>query len=498
MPRIEKLIKKLRHPSVWTSITYFGEGFPYSLVHALSSLFFTYSNVKLELLGLTSLYHLPWNLKFLWSSAFDQFGTKKKWIVLIEIGLLIGTLLLAVFAGFPIGLKVAAVLFLILAFLAASHDIAIDGYYLEALDKEGQAKWVGMRAMAYRVAMLVASSGIVFLANVSWTLAFLACAGILALLLIYNFFLLPEPQIERKKLLDVVKIMVRMKSALLVCVAAIIILIGKVIFDLEIVQRVFGPMDMARKISVLMAIAIVLVIAALPLLKKRLYRSDSFFAKSFISLLDQPKIGGIIFFIIFYRFGEILLINMKTPFFKGVGVSLADLSIANGIFGTIATIVGTIFGGILISKFTLKKTIWPLALSQNFANFLYMYVAWYYQDIYFVGDLALRPADLAVANFWFVSFIISAEAFAAGMGTAAFMVYIMRCVKKSYKASHTAFWTAIMSIAVLITGPVSGIMAAEFGFATFFGLTFIATIPGMLVIFYIPYVDGKTAQDLEE
>lgn len=493
--------ERAQHPSVWAFITYFAEGFPYMIVHLISSLFFTYNNVKLELLGLTSLYHLPWNIKFLWSTWIDQFGTKRKWIILIEFGLLIVAILLAIFAPLSFGLKIAAVLFLVMAFFSATHDVAIDGYYLEKLDKEGQAKWVGFRVMAYRIAMLVVSSGIVIVAGISWTWAFWAIAGILLLLFLYNLFILPKAEKEVRKLSELLKLPfivfnhflnTPLKHLLYTLIFAVVaILIGY--SSHYSVIKIFGKENLAKAITVAMFEIVLIVLVALPFIKKKLYKSESFFAKSFVSLLDQPRIPCILMFIILYRLGETLLLAMKSPFFKGIGVTLSELGIANGIFGIIASIVGGLVGGWLISKYSLKKMIWPFVLSQNLLNFLYMFAAMFYSDIYFEG--AVRPVGLANANFFVVSAVIAIEAFGAGLGTAVFMVYIMRCVKKSYKASHTAFWTAIMSISVLITGPMSGVLAQDYGFTTYFGLTFLATIPGMILIFFIPYLDGTSASD---
>ncbi len=498
---MEKLVKKSKHPSVWAFVTYFAEGFPYSFVHYISSLFFTYNNVKLEFLGLTSLYHLPWNLKFLWSTLVDQYATKKKWIISVEFLLLISAITMAIVGPMEgVGLKIAAVLFLIMAFLSATHDIAIDGYYLEKLDTADQAKYVGIRVMAYRMAMLVAGSGIVYLAHLSWHLAFWACAAITLLFFLYNAFVLPNAEEEKNKASLMIKLFYQKRSLKLY-----LILTGLIGFYLLLshfgildpIKALFSSLSTSKIIAYSTLTVLVATLITLPFIKKRIYKSDSFFAQSFISLLDQPRIKSIILFILLFRLGESLLLSLKSPFFKGIGITLQELSLANGVFGMVATILGALFGGWLISKFSLKKMIWPCILAQNIFNLLYMGLAWYYADIYFEGALSARPEGMATANLILVTLSISVEAFGAGIGTAAFMVYIMRCVKKSYKASHTAFWTAIMSIGVLITGPISGVLAKNFGFTTFFGLSFLITIPSLILIFFVPYLGDKTAADYD-
>ena len=495
---LKKLLEEKRHSSVWVFVTYLAEGFPYSVIHYLSSLFFTYNNVRLEFLGLVSLYHIPWNLKFLWSTLVDQFGTKRKWIYMVEFLLLVFFVVLAIVT--PLmgsGVKIAAVLFLIIAFLSATHDIAIDGYYLEALDKEGQAKYVGIRVMAYRIAMLLVSSGIVYLSSISWALAFWSCVLVVGLIFLYNYFLLPEVEIPRRSMKEMAGLLWHRRTVQLYLLAAVLLGVGWILSTTTSIRNAFEGISLTNIIAVTMLVVIVVLLAIMPFAKRRIYQADSFFARSFISLLDQPKIGLIIIFILLFRLGESLLLSLKSPFFKGIGITLEQLSIASGVFGTIATIVGSIFGGWLIARFSFKKMILPCLLSQNIFNLCYMFLAIFYADIYFEGALEARPSGMGAANFMLVSLVIFIEAFGAGIGTAAFMVYIMRCVKASYKASHTAFWTAIMSIGVIITGPISGVLAKEFGFATYFGLSFLITIPSMLLVFVVPYLDNKTASDYD-
>ena len=93
-----------RGPQVWTSTTYFAEGFPYGAVVNLADLFFVSRGASLEAVGLTSLFHLPWNLKFLVGPFVDAYATKRRWLIAVEV-LLTGALaLLAFFASLHVTL----------------------------------------------------------------------------------------------------------------------------------------------------------------------------------------------------------------------------------------------------------------------------------------------------------------------------------------------------------------------------------------------------------
>lgn len=160
-------------PYIWAFTTYFAEGLPFVLIRTISSFFFRAAGVSLEVTGLTSLYGLPWILKFLWAPYLDFYESKRKWLLLTQgtLTLLFG--IIAFFCLFSWSVPLIALFFFLASIVAATHDTAIDGYYLEVLDKEGQAKFVGYRVMAYRIAMMFGSGVIVTLGSHSgWFWAF--------------------------------------------------------------------------------------------------------------------------------------------------------------------------------------------------------------------------------------------------------------------------------------------------------------------------------------
>ena len=114
-------------PQVWTFTTYFCEGLPYSIIRTVSTVFFRDNGVSLEGIGLTSLFGLPWALKFFWAPHLDRYGTKRQWLLLMQI-LLAGLLLIAAaLAPLPQAIPLIGMTFFVGSLLAATHDIAIDG-----------------------------------------------------------------------------------------------------------------------------------------------------------------------------------------------------------------------------------------------------------------------------------------------------------------------------------------------------------------------------------
>ena len=209
--------------------------------------------------------------------------------------------------------------------------------------------------------------------------------------------------------------------------------------------------------------------------------SGSGYLDSFLSFLDQPKVGVMLAFVILFRTGESFLQKMRWPFFDDVvQLSLEFYGIANGTIGVLASFVATIVGGRLIARDGLRRWIWPFVLAQNLLNLLYV-------------GLALAPDPTAVSPIVLAG-IIAIEHAGAGLGTAVFMVYLMRTCDPVHKAGHFAIVSALMSVSFTIAGVASGFLAEWIGFANYFGFTFLATVPSMVLIFFVPHLDGREAK----
>ncbi|HEY4122304.1 MAG TPA: MFS transporter [Byssovorax sp.] len=158
----------------WVVSTYFAEGLPYAIVRLVSQQFFTFAGGGVAAVGLTSLYGLAWDAKFAWSPLVDRFGTTKRWVVATEVALGLLVLAIAVPAAAADTTMVAR-MFVAIAIVAATHDVAIDGFYLAALGPADRAAFTGVRVAAYRAALFVGAGALVALAGVtSWG----ACFGV--------------------------------------------------------------------------------------------------------------------------------------------------------------------------------------------------------------------------------------------------------------------------------------------------------------------------------
>ncbi|MCC6521298.1 MAG: MFS transporter [Polyangiaceae bacterium] len=483
-PREPTAFRRRAHDAAWVSTTYFGEGFPYSVVNNIPEILFTALGAPLGLIGLTSLFHLPWNLKFLWAPFLDQYETKRRWLLAIEVALCAVGVVLALAAGAgSLGLVTAA--FLVMAVLSATHDIAIDGFYLEALDTRDQAGFVGFRAMAYKLANLLARGPMLVLAGaVGWGWGFGAAAGVLGLLLGVHLVLLPRREVPKRPVGELGRALLAPTALVGLALLGVLALVE---WQLAPARRAWQWLDEAGVAPALRAVPVtgwvagghVLALLVAFLLRRRIRAraARSAYASAFVSFMEQPKALAILAFVLTFRAGESFLQKMKSPFFlKELDVGIDAYGFVNGTLGVIASLAGTLVGGWLIARHGLRRWVWPFVLAQNVLHVLYVL-------------LALRAAD-GDTGLGAITAVITVEHLGEGLGSAVFMTYLLRCCQPAHKAAHMAILTALMSVGFTVAGSVSGFLAEALGYPAYFAFTFVVSIPGMLLLFAIPHLDA--------
>ncbi|HIJ90004.1 MAG: MFS transporter [Desulfobulbaceae bacterium] len=506
MTTTEKQISgpKTAPPQIWTFTTYFCEGLPYSIIRTVSTVFFRDNGVSLEGIGLTSLFGLPWALKFFWAPHLDRYGSKRQWLLIMQIFLAGLLLIAAALAPLPQATPLIGAAFLIGSFLAATHDIAIDGYYLETLDTRDQARFVGYRVMAYRIAMM-AGAGIIATIGVTmgWPAAFGGSAIILALFSAYHLRYLPRGEAAHLPLfmlLATEKWGRLLKFPIIAALAMVtLLLLARTITKQDLLSRVgfLADIDPIALISMLLVIGLIIVGFKRKKIKKWLrQQGNAFFSEAFFSFMDREKIGPILAFILLIRTGEYLLSSMVAPFMVDLGIKKHYGWISGGI-GLPFSIIGAMLGGWLISKYSFKKMIWPFLFAQNFTNLAYMFLALKLNDFVLLNTGNPTPVAIGGINLFAVACIHAFDQFAGGLGTAALMIFLMRLCQPRFKAAHYAIGTGLMSFSGLYAGVASGFLAAWAGYGYFFGISFLLSLPGMILIFYIPLKECQQKEALQ-
>ena len=471
--------KSKPYTAPWVTSTYFAEGFPYAVVNNLVDVLFVELGASLRTIGLTSLLHLPWNLKFLMGPVIDNFGSKRAWIIYLQILLCVG---LFIFSGIVSTRSISLTLAIlsIIAILSALHDIAIDGYYLEVLDETEQTKWVGFRAPAYRAAMLLAGGGpgLSLMTTVGWPLGLLIFALFFSGILCLHIYILPPSQQAQHRFKQLIS-----KRLLFACfifsaisvilyfsninniISAFWVDMSQLFPDLFWFLQKMGPSGI---IVTGLTIGIFVALIKLKSIKTILQKHDNIYSNAFISFLDRPNVGLTLWFVLFFRTGEAFLMKMRFPFLHSIGMDASSYAWAYGTWGLLAGMLAPAIGGWLIAKQGLKRWLWPMVLAQNSLNITFWWLAWY--------------SEYQIPSYTLITSIIVIESFGAGLGTAVFMVYLMRCTDAKHQAAHFALLTALMGTTFTIAGTTSGLLAEQLGFTYYFAFATIATIPGMVVI----------------
>lgn len=478
----------LQSPHVWAFTTYFAEGFPYTVIRMISSVFFRDLKVSLEGIGLTSLFGIPWVLKFLWGPLIDEYGTKRTWMLWTQSLLAITVLSAGILAPAPDGVRIIALIFLAGSFLAATHDMAIDGYYMEALDEKGQAKFVGYRVMAYRIAMMTGTGVIVTVGTTAgWVVGFLSAGAILCVLFGYHSLFLPGVEVPKRSIRGLLRTL--FSGRRLGGVAGVLLAVF-------LVHR-FAPSLLRYVTPTLVGAGLLGALILLAVMKERitsvfLKNRNSFYSKAFVAYMDRKAMGITLAFIVFMRTGESMLNSMVSPFMVDLGIKVHYGWISGGV-GLPFSIIGAMVGGWMISRYTLKHTIWPFLLAQNTTNLLYMGLAFHLNRFVLLNAGASGMAPVGPMNLFLVATVHSFDQFAGGLGTAVLVTFLMRTCVPDYKAAHFAIGTGLMNLSGVFSGVLSGFLAGWLGYGIFFGLSFLASIPGMVLVFFVPFLDRERA-----
>jgi len=172
--------------------------------------------------------------------------------------------------------------------------------------------------------------------------------------------------------------------------------------------------------------------------------------------------------IILYKLGDAFAGSLTTAFLlRGPGFSLTEVGLVNKWLGVGATIVGALAGGALMAKLRLFKSLLVFGVLQALTNLGFMLLA-----------TAGKSYPLMVV-------VIAAENLCGGMGTAAFVALLMAMCDRRFSATQYALLSALASLGRVYVGPAAGALAASFGWSAFFLFTFVAALPGVVMLWWL-------------
>jgi PAT family beta-lactamase induction signal transducer AmpG len=169
-------------------------------------------------------------------------------------------------------------------------------------------------------------------------------------------------------------------------------------------------------------------------------------------------------FIMVYKLSDAIAGAMTTPFLLELGFSRTDVGTVNKAFGLLSTVLGTLVGGSVIAKIGINRSLWIFAFLQALPH------------------LAFTVLALIGKNYLAMVAAIGLENLFGGMGTAAFVAFMMRLCDKRFTATQYALLTSFMAVTRVLAGVPTGFMVNSMGWAMFFAVSILGALPGILLL----------------
>ncbi len=393
----------------------FSSGLPFMLLVYTLPVWLKDINCSITSIGSMFLISLPYSLKFLWAPIIDQcsipiltkfMGQRRSWAVVSQLLLFLSILCLA-FSKPESNLYITAVTAFIVAFFAATQDIVLDAYRIERLTQAELGQGVAMSAFGFKLGMLISSSGSLYLATIyDWSMVYtlMATLGLFGPLMIL-FVKEPDCQKNNPDLDNLYEIP---KS-------------GVIIGYLWQVIKYFGH------------------------------------------ITRHNNWQYIILFIFLFKISDTIPNTISTIFFMDLGFDKIQLGSAKTV-GLFLMMMGSLVGGILMSRFTLLKAI-LIGSGLQFSSLILLYL------LSFFGCNADNSNILII--------IQGVQSFTCGMANVAFTTYLSSLCLGGFTATQFAVIYSFSSMARIVIASISGWVLAYLEWNIFF---LYATILSILVI----------------
>ncbi len=391
----------------------FVSGVPLALTASTLAAWLSEAHVDKGVIGLFAAAAIPYTLKFLWAPLMDSLpvpvltgllGRRRGWML--------ATQLLVILALVLLGLSqpdqhpwLTAWLALLTAFASASQDIVIDAYRVEILQPEQQGEGAAMIQLGYRLGMLASSAGSLYLAaSLGWQSTYLIMAGTIGLG-VATTLLSPEP-------------------------------------DASLRVGVGGHQDF------------------------RAWFRASVLAP-FLDFMTRPSWALILIFILIYKLADAFIGIMTNPFYLEVGFSKTEIASVVKIFGTLATIAGTLIGGTLTARYGAVRLLFVTGFLHALTNLLYVLQA----------QVGVNIPVLAAS--------VTMENFTGGMSAAAFVAFLSTLTSVHYTATQYALLSSLAAFGRTWFSTPAGYAAKYLGWSAFFTSAAFLAIPGLVVLYVL-------------
>ena len=462
----------------------FSSGLPILLVFSTLSVWLVKAGISRSTVTLFSWAGFAYAFKYLWSPLVDnyklpifkKFGHRRSWLLFSQF-LIITALILTAFTDPKESLFFTALFITILAFFSATQDILIDAFRIESAPQSLQGPLSSMYIAGYRIAMLVAGAGSLWLASFFgteiydqnvWKKVYLIMS-LFMIVGVFATFISDEPKLKRNLNSD---------NHVKFLITIFIAVIG-FIYLYSVIDSPFEKKDVLINFLFSLLRLIIcfifsyLIISLLVLIQ---FSPKNKISKSYMGpILNFIKRYGkfaflILILISLYRIADIVMGVMANIFYLEKGYKISDIATYSKFFGVFATIFGGFVGGYCSYKFGTMKCLFFGALIAALSNLLF---AW----------LAVSPISIN-----FLIAVITADNISSGFAGAAFVIYLSGLTSIKFTATQYALFSSIMLFLPKLIAGYAGSWVDIMGYPYFFSLTALLGLPVLILIIWISKV----------
>ncbi len=184
----------------------------------------------------------------------------------------------------------------------------------------------------------------------------------------------------------------------------------------------------------------------------------------FLEFWRRPGAGQILAFVMLFKLGEALAHTMAVPFYRAMGFDRAQVALATGVPGLVASLLGAAVGGWLVVRIGTGRALVLTGFVQMASMALYFALA------VSGGNTSILLAKIILENF------------AEAMADAAFLTYLSSLCARAFTATQYALLSSLAAVGLRTIGGFSGVLAQALGWTAFYGLTILAALPAMLLM----------------
>ena len=470
----------------------FAAGVPILLIFSTLSLWLREAGVAKSAVTYFSWAALGYSFKFIWAPIVDKLplpvltsllGRRRGWLLLAQIAV-IGAIVWMASVDPVSGLTAMALGAVALGFSSATQDIVIDAYRIECAEEEHQALLSSSYIGGYRIGMVVAGAGGLYLADffgsskelysyVAWQKTYFVMACVMGLGILTTL-LIPEPKAQQEQTYQhTTQTYIRFFVLFLLSVAALItvyrlfpaISIDKANTFAPVLNFLVGTVHMMTAIAA--GIATGFLGAHIGLANKHMVIENYVLPiKDFFVRYGRLALW-VLLLVGFYRVSDIVLGVIANVFYQDLGYTKTEIASVSKVFGLLMTIAGSFAGGFLALRFGVMRILFLGALLSAGTNLIFMWLA---------------SAETTIEA---LTLVIAVDNVSAGLAMAAFIAWLSSLTSVSFTATQYAIFSSLMTLFPKVLGGYSGTLVDSMGYNQFFLLTAILGLPVLFLILYL-------------